>query len=228
MAMFKKFKSLFVEEIEETQQAGVAKTESMPKAKSKPAKRTAAAPVTSGEADAPRAGQVTDKFMKILFGAMDKANLDGFDYLEFKNSLQSLKKMQQMDEATRFQSAFAMAQTMGATPQNLTQTAQHYLNVLEKEEKKFEQALDGNMQKQIGTKQQEMKALATQINEKEKAIKKMMAEIESSKKKHAKLSNDVKKSSSKIENTKSDFIASYEAIRAQIVRDMDNIKKYLS
>lgn len=227
MAMFKKFKSLFVEEIEEAQKASAAKTESMPKAKSKPSQR-ATAPTSSGETAAPHTGQVTDKFMKILFGAMDKANLDGFDYLEFKNSLNSLKKMQQMDEATRFQSAFAMAQTMGATPQNLTQTAQHYLNILEKEEKKFEQALDGNMQKQIGSKQQEMKALAAQINEKEKMIKQMTAEIEASKKKHQKVLNDVKKASNKIEVTKSDFIASYEAIRAQIVRDMEHIKQYLS
>jgi len=225
MAMFKKFKSLFVEEIEETKESGIAKKESAPQAKSTPTKQRTTAPANAEEA---RAGQVTDKFMKILFAAMDKANLDGFDYLEFKNSLRSLKKMQQMDEATRFQSAFAMAQTMGATPQNLTQTAQHYLNILEKEEKKFEQALDVNMQKQIGAKQQEMKALAAQINEKERLIKEMMAEIEASKKKHEKLTNAIKKSSSKIENTKSDFIASYEAIRAQIVRDMDNIKKYLS
>ena len=222
MAMFKKFKSLFVEEIEEAQQTSKVQTET----KAKPSPR-AAAPVSSNETEAPHTGQVTDKFMKILFGAMDKANLDGFDYLEFKNSLNSLKKMQQMDEATRFKSAFAMAQTMGATPQNLAQTAQHYLNVLEKEEKKFEQALDGNMQTQIGSKQQEMKALASQINEKEKAIKKMMAEIEANKKKHAKLMNDVKKASTKIDVTKSDFIASYEAIRAQIVRDMKRIKEYL-
>lgn len=101
------------------------------------------------------------------------------------------------------------------------------MNVLLQEEKKFEQALDGNMQKQIGSKQQEMKALAAQINEKEQMIKKMTAEIEASKETYKKAMTDVKKASSKIENTKSDFIASYEAIRAQIVRDIERIKQYL-
>ena len=224
MAMFKKFKALFVEEVEETPQANNA--QAMPKTKSKPSPRPVA-PI-SAEDTAPHTGQITDKFMKILFGAMDKANLEGFDYLEFKNSLNSLKKMQQMDEATRFKSAFAMAQTMGATPQNLMQTAQHYLNILEKEEKKFEQALDDNMQKQIGSKQQEMKALAAQIKQKEQMIKQMTAEIEANKKKHQKVMNDVEKASNKIEVTKSNFIASYEAIRAQIARDMERIKKYLA
>jgi len=223
MAMFKKLKSLFVEEIEETQPQTQGKTKA-PTPRAKSSSRPVAPTTAAGEL---RAGQVTDKFMKILLGAMDKANLDGFDYLEFKNSLQSLKKMQQMDEATRFQSAYAMAQTMGATPKNLIQTAQHYIKVLEDEEKKFEQALGGNTQSQIGSKQMRMKNLTAELQQKEEQIKKLQAQIEAGKKEHQKLSSDIKKASSKIENTKADFIATYEAIRGQIVRDTERIKQYL-
>ena len=38
-----------------------------------------------------------------------------------------------MDEQTRFQSAFAMAQTLGATTEHLMHSANHYLEILKKE-----------------------------------------------------------------------------------------------
>ena len=219
--MLKKIKSLFIEEIEDAQ----------PKKKSNPAPTRQTPPPVAAERTTvtteSRPGEVKDKFMKILFGAMDKANLDGFDYLEFKNSLQSLKKVQQTDEATRYQSAYAMAQTMGATPQNLVQTAEHYLNVLRQEEAKFEQALDANMQSKVGSQQAKVKQLAEDIKQKQAQIQKLQQEIDASKAEHEKIVNGIKSATAKIENTKADFIASYEAIRQQIIRDTDKIKKYL-
>ncbi|MEM1214943.1 MAG: hypothetical protein AAGJ82_04620, partial [Bacteroidota bacterium] len=128
--MLKNLKSLFIIEEETPKQA----TKAAPKAKA-----TAAAPKTSSPTSQPataRAGKIKPKFTDILLSAMDKADLEGFDYLEYKKSLQSLTKMN-MDEATAFKSAFAMAQTMGATPTKLVQSAQHYLNILQKEEEKF-------------------------------------------------------------------------------------------
>ncbi|MCB0662113.1 MAG: hypothetical protein KDC24_05200, partial [Saprospiraceae bacterium] len=39
------------------------------------------------------AGKAHPKFTEILFQAMENNNLEGFDYLEYKKSLQSLAKM---------------------------------------------------------------------------------------------------------------------------------------
>ena len=41
-------------------------------------------------ASEPVSGKVTDKFYDILFGAMEANNQEGFDYLEYKKSLQTL------------------------------------------------------------------------------------------------------------------------------------------
>ena len=92
------------------------------------------------ESTAGQPGKVTAKFNDILFSALEKNNLPGVDYLEYRQSLQSLEKMP-MEEKVRYQSAFAMAQTMGATPAKLIESAGHYINVLKGEESKFEQAL---------------------------------------------------------------------------------------
>jgi hypothetical protein len=78
-------------------------------------------------------GKVSDKFYDILFGAMEANNQEGFDYLEYKKSLQTLSKMP-MDEQTRYASAFAAAQAMGITASKLNESAQFYLNILKSEE----------------------------------------------------------------------------------------------
>ena len=226
--MLKKLKSLFVEEIEDNQRAKAAEPRPASSRSRQPAPQpveTAGQPVAPAEASRP--GQVSDKFMTILFGAMDKNNLDGFDYLEFKNSLNSLKKVQQTDEATRFKSAFAMAQTMGVTKEKLLQTAEHYMNVLLQEERKFEQALDANMQKQVGSKEQRIQALAEDIKAKQAQIEKLQTVIEKSKAEHQKLKSGIQGAKNKINNTKADFIASYEAIRGQIKKDAQRINEYL-
>ena len=131
-------------------------------------------------------GKVTTKFMEILLAAMDKNNLDGFDYLEFKQSLKSLEKMP-MDEATRYQSAFAMAKTMGATPEQLVKTAGHYIAILQQEEKKFGQAVAAQRSRQIGGRENQIKQMEAGIKQKAEHIKKLTQEIEADQKKLATL-----------------------------------------
>lgn len=220
--MFKNLKSLFIiEEEEET------KTK-----KAKPQKNPVAAPSESSsgpeiqESTAGEPGKVTRKFMDVLFKAMEQQNIDGFDYLEYKQSLASLSKMP-MDEPTRYRSAYAMAQTMGAKPEHLVQTAQHYIDVLKTEEHKFEQALAAQQQKQVGNKNQKIKDLELVVKNKAEKIKALTQEIEQHQKQMADLKTQITKASAKMETTKNDFIASYNALVSQINSDLENMKKYL-
>ena len=232
--MFKTIKSLFIIEDEAaTRSSSNAKQEekSSPTNEKPPSaaiKREDSKPATtvSPAATVSPEGKVTSKFMDILFGAMEKNNIDGFDYLEFKKSLQSLAKMP-MDEQTRFQSAFAMAQSMGVTPQSLVDTANHYLKVLQQEEQKFEQALAKQKNHQIGNKEQQIKQLESVIQQKAAQIKKLTTEIEQHQKQSTNLKNEIANKAIKIENTKNNFIASYDALVAQIQQDINNMKNYL-
>ena len=137
--MLKNLKSLFFIEEEDPKKTATAKKKQVAAPKSTRQKAKDPSPAISPSPEG-HPGKITGKFVDILFKAMEKNNIDGFDYLEYKQSLNSLKKMP-MDEATRYQSAFAMAQTMGANPQMLATTAQHYIDVLRKEEEAFENAL---------------------------------------------------------------------------------------
>lgn len=228
MTMLKKLKSLFV--VEDEHGASAAK------------------PVESGEEDivpevksgtvipdsdvSPRAdtsvagGKVSDKFLNILLAAMDKQNLDGFDYLEYKQSLQSLDQIS-MDEPTKYRSAFAMAQTMGANASNLVKTAQHYLQVLAEEEKKFEQALVNQRNLQITEKEQNLKSFNQSIADKTSQIQKLTEEINQIRKNMENMTGELQEAQFKLDSTKNDFLITYQSLVDHIRQDIENMNQYL-
>ncbi len=220
--MLKNLKSIFIVEDSEPKKPA-AKAKEAPKGGAKKPESTSQPSATPTPA---RSGKITPKFTNILLGAMDKVNLDGFDYLEYKKSLQSLQKMN-MDEATSYQSAYAMAQTMGATPDHLVKTAQHYLDALTKEEIKFESALANQQQTKIGGQREQQKKLLQSVKDKEAQIIKLQKEIEQHKKAAEKINNAIQNAVNNIETTKNDFVASYQNLTKQISTDMENMKKYL-
>ena len=157
---------------------------------------------------------------------MEKHNIEGFDYLEYRQSLLSLRKMD-MDTATRYKSAYAMAQTMGASPEYLIKTANHYLDVLQKEEAKFGEALKNQRSRQIGEKEQQLKQLEQTIRQKAEKIQQLSKEIEEHQKQIKAIEGDLSQAATKVESTKNDFIASYNAIVVQIKEDIENMKQFL-
>jgi lysyl-tRNA synthetase class I len=171
-------------------------------------------------------GQVNQKFTEVLFKAMEAANLDGFDYFEFKQAINNLANMP-MDEATRYKSAFAMAQTMGATPDKLIQTASTYLSVLKQEQDKFQQAAQGQVQNQIGNKKAQIDNFEQVIKQKEAQIKQMTDEMAQHRKEMETLKSDIEQASSKVAQTTADFQMSYQVITGQIQNDVTNMQKYL-
>lgn len=218
--MLKNLKSLFVVEEENPKAKPAAKAG---------AKTPSPTPSTSkakSSTTTPRTGKVKSKFTDILLSAMEQANLDGFDYLEYKKSLKSLQKMN-MDEATAYQSAYAMAQTMNATPAHLVQTAEHYLKVLKQEEEKFENALENQQESRIGNKRKEKESLAAQIEAKEKQIQQLQAEIKQHQTQLGQLDTEIQKAVDSIESTKGDFFASYQHLTKQIQADVEKMKKHL-
>ena len=172
-------------------------------------------------------GTVNEKFMKALFTAMEGSNLDGFDYFEFKLSLQNLANMP-MDEATRYKSAFAMASTMGATPNKLVNSALHYIEILKNEQVKFSQAAENQRVAQVGNKQGQVENLEAVIHQKAEQIKRLSDEIAQHQKDVTQLKDDIAQSTVKVAQTQKDFEATYQSLVSQLERDVINMKNYLA
>ena len=222
--MFKKFKSLFV--IED----GTAPQDATPASENEtePKKETVVNPgkVFKVEASSGGVGKVQDKFLEVLFGALQSSNQVGFDYMEFKDFLRSLANVP-MDESTRIKSAFATAQTMGATKENIVASAREYLKLLSHEQTKFQEALVGQKERNLTGKQNEIKQLEQTINSKEAEIEKLKKDLVAHRDQIGVLEKDINAASEKLAQTANDFEATYQALVGQIQGDVKNIESHL-
>lgn len=224
--MFKKIKSLFIEEdpnapVQETQP-----TVQADHTESAPIRETLTESVSVGSTDEITQGSVDSKFIDILMKAIEQQNRQGFDYLEFKNSLQSLSKLD-MDEGTRFKSAFAMGKTMGLNKVVLLESIQHYISVVNQEENKFKDTLEKQKSLQVQGKETTFKEVEAGISKKEKQIIQLQAEIEEEKKKLDVIKEDIQKAMVKIDVTNEQFVAAHKLISKQMLDDAQKIKTYI-
>ena len=229
MSMFKKLKSIFVIEEEGATTPKAATTAKSAK-KGGPAKTTAnpkkSEKLATEIVKNSKGAKPENKFVDMLLRSIEANNIEGFDYLEYKQSLQSLLKIES-DEAKRFQNAFAMAQTMGLSKKKLNDSIKRYLQVLSDEEKKFSEAFEKQKSTQVIQREQNVANLKKSIQAKNEQIKKLQAEITETEQELAKIEGKINESLAKVEATKDGFYASYEMVVSQIKSDADKIKKYL-
>jgi len=221
--MFKKFKSLFVIEDGETAPDGKTSSENSPNPKKEASTPSFDVPLkSSGSGE----GKVQDKFLDALFKALEASNQQGFDYMEYKDFLKSLANVA-MDDSTRYKSAFATAQTMGATKENILASAKHYLKVLSDEQSKFQDALKGQKDRNLTGKQDEIKQLGSTIDQKQKDIEKLKSDIEAHRQRITALEQEISTAADKLGQTADDFDATYKALVSQIQSDVQNIESHL-
>lgn len=167
-----------------------------------------------------------ERSMNFLAKALEKNNLPGFDYIEYKQSLGALQKLN-IDEATAFKSAFATASTVGLTKEKLLTTAEHYKQVLTGERQKFDDAAGKQIQQKVKSKQEEVEALRKRISENTAKIKQLQQEIESDQAKIDSASEQIADEKKKIETKKSQFEFTWQSILNEINKDIENVNKYL-
>lgn len=228
----KKLKGLFVEEA--PTQATPTPSVTAPKRENQV--RTEPTPMPTAPPQAPQPqrttaqsssnGNVNERFTEMLLGAMNTANMEGFDYIEFKQAIQNLVNLP-MDESTRFKSAFAMAQTLGATKDKILQSGQYYLNILKQEQQKFSAAAARQREQQVGAKETESKEMGQTIQQKEEQIRLLNVEIEQLRQKQQQLNNEITEAASKVDATSADFEVSYQHIVEKIQHDLQQINQLI-
>lgn len=221
MRVLKNLKALF---IEETPEAAERPEGPATPVSAEPQRDVPQAASSPGEGQP--VGQPDDRMMAVLFSAMEENNIQGYDYLEFRDTLKSLQAMP-MDEATRFRSAFAMAQTLKTTPEELIRTGKAYLQVLEKEDRKFREALTAREQSDLRSREQQMAALDSEVKSNQERIEALMAEISKARAKMEALGGELKEVTRKMDETRSRFESAYAFIAGQISEDLKKMEQYL-
>ena len=167
-----------------------------------------------------------EKSVDFLTKALEKSNLPGFDYLEYKQSLAALSEMK-LDEPTSFKSAFATASTMGLTKQKLLETAVHYKEVLQREKLQFDEAMAKQMDQRVKSKEVEVEKLKKQIEEYKIKIRQLEEKIAKSQDTIDHADEHIQAAKEKIETARDNFQFTLQSIVNQIDKDIENIKAFL-
>lgn len=167
-----------------------------------------------------------DRFLDTLLSALEANNIAGFDYLEFRQALQSLESMS-FDEATRFKSAFAMAATMKVSPEHLVRTAKMYLDVLDKEDKAFREALSSQEQSQVRAREQRLEELDRSIVQQQKEIETLMESITRSRSETEQIQLELQDVHQMIEGTRVRFEKTFKYLHKQIETDIRKMNQHL-
>ena len=167
-----------------------------------------------------------EKSIEFISKAIEKANLPGFDYLEFRMAVDNLKKMN-LDEAMSFKSAFATASTMGLTKEKLLETAAHYKAVVLKEKEQFDAASAKQQDIKVGANLQQVAEFQRVINDNEAKIRQLQSEIDTARGKIRELDFERDGAAAKIEEAKTKYLFTHQSINNQMEQDMANIQKYL-
>lgn len=213
---WKKFKSIFIVEEE-----GQPSSPSEPRPAAVPPARSAATATVEG------ARVLNERFLEVLFSALDQHNKDGFDYIEYSKSLKNLSGMD-MSVATRFRSAFATAQTLGVTKEKLLDSGRYYLGVLQQEFDNFGQAHAQQRQRLVDERLREQAEVEAGIQQREAQIKALQAEIEAGQERLRVIGEDVRSSTDRIERTRQEFEAAFLHITEQIKADLLSIQTHLT
>lgn len=171
-------------------------------------------------------GKVNEDIQKSLLEALEKANLEGFDYFEYAKALDVLKTAIPAEQ-TRFQTAFATAAVMGVTKAKLLDTANHYLNALKTKESEFTKVVSEKIKNDVTGLEAQLPELQKSIQVKAEQIQKLTEEINAVQAKSTEITNQISENKIKIERVQNDFASTLKIIVDKIGSDIQKIQTYL-
>ncbi len=218
--MLKKIKNIFI--VEDESAAKKAEERQPANEESSDAIKVSA---NNGPVEIPEVS-AQNRFLSLLAQTIEKNNQPGFDYFEYRQSLINLAKLN-MDEATKYKSAYAAAQAMGVTPVTLVNSAQGYLNLLNQESQKFATAEQNQRNKVIEERKNELSSLSSQIEKKKEMISQLQSEVEQMTKALEIKKNEAAGFAEKLNATKMEFEVAMKSIAGQIAEDIQKMNQYL-
>ena len=171
--------------------------------------------------------QDDDRFANVLMKALEDKNLEGFDYLEFK---QSVAKMQEigMDHDTAIRAAFGTGSTVGLTLDKLVKTARYYTEVLQDEKSKFMNSMEKHIMSNVEGRAKKTGELKKKIANWEAKIEQLRAEVEKAKATIASADAEIASAKEKATMNQQGFDDALDVITAAIRQDIADIQRVLS
>ncbi|SEQ17287.1 hypothetical protein [Neolewinella agarilytica] len=170
--------------------------------------------------------QDDDRFANVLMKALEDKNLEGFDYLEFKQSVAKLMEIG-MDHDTALKAAFATGSTAGLTLEKLVKTARYYTEVLQDEKSKFMNSMEKHLMSNVEGKAKETGELKKKIANWEAKIEQLKAEVEKAKARIESADELINTAKNKASQNQKGFDDALEVITSAIRQDVTDITRVL-
>lgn len=170
--------------------------------------------------------QEDDRFANVLMKALEDKNLEGFDYLEFKQSVAKMLEIG-MDHDTAIRAAFGTGSTVGLTLEKLVKTAKYYTEVLEDEKSKFMNSMEKHLMSNVEGKAKETGELKKKIANWEAKIEQLQAEVAKAKAKIESADELISSAKEKASMNQQGFDDALDVITAAIRADVADITRVL-
>lgn len=181
-----------------------------------------AIPNAAGTADIDR------KFVEHFVGLLEKANLPGPDYFEYKQALKSMEGLG-LGEEKQFQAAWASFKAMGGVKETtvLSTSANQYLGILDKDRASFLKDVEKAINDRVGALQNEQKKLEETNKAYAQQIADLQKKMDQNKNRLGQIAGEVTEQSAKINANKDSFEITYLSFVDQIKTDLTKINQYL-
>jgi hypothetical protein len=168
------------------------------------------------------------KFVEHFAALLEKANLPGPDYFEYKQVLQNMDELG-LNEEKQFQAAWASFKAMGNVKDAaiLKTSADQYLAILDKDRASFLQDVDKAIKDRVGALQDEQKKLENSNVTLAQQIDSLQKEIDKNKSRLGQISGEVSEQSARITANRDRFEVTYTSFVEQIKSDQLKIGKYI-
>ena len=198
-----------------------------PQAAEKPIEPVKPAPAATVP-NAAGTANVDRKFVQHFVELLEKANLPGPDYFEYKQALQSMEGLG-LQEEKQFQAAWASFKAMGGAKETnlLKSSADQYLAILDKDRASFLKDVEKAINDRVGSLQQEHKKLEENNAAFTQQIADLQKKIDENKNRLGQIAGDITEQSAKINVNKESFELTYKSFVEQINSDLSKINQYL-
>ena len=193
-----------------------------------PAPETPKAVVANAIPNAAGTGNVDKKFVEHFVQLLEKANLPGPDYFEYKQALQSMEALG-LGEEKQFQAAWASFKAMGGVKEKtiLNTSANQYLAILDKDRASFLKDVEKAISDRVGALQGEQQKLEEANKAYTQQITDLQKKMDENKNRLGQIAGEVTEQSSKINANKDSFEITYLSFVDQIKSDLTKINQYL-
>lgn len=173
-------------------------------------------------------GTFNEELFNTLVKAIEDNNIQGYDYLEFKEAVRGLRNSG-LTEKQQYETIYQVAKTTGSvTVNSFTDSIKFYLGVLEKEKEKFQNAISDQTKEQITKREELITSNEQTIVEMQEQISQLNTDIQAKQQENIQLLTEKTESGFKIGNAQSSFDITFNRIIDAIKEDEEKIIRYLS